>query len=369
LIRPIHTWIGLISGLFITIISLSGSVIVFRSQFEKAMLPPISVAMDSGHRVRLDDIAEQVARVRPNARIRRLRLPASPQDPYIIQIQSGDKQERLVSDAYSGRMLGVVGAGWIDRIVDLHRNLLSGRTGRKIVGAFGIVLFVLSATGILLWLLGARNWRALIATPRRGASRRFNLELHRLIGIWAYCLLAVVSFTGVGISYPDTFRQAWQLLTGHPAVSQVKRKFKIDGPATQSLDEYLAIGSRAMKDATPTELRLPDTGKGPVELRLSRPGDLSAGSNRVYLDPVSARVLAIDRAADRPLGARFLGAFSPVHYGQIGGFFAKVLWVLLGLVPTVLLVTGLIVWLRPSKAKPSQTGERVRAAVPALTKQ
>jgi len=368
-VTSIHTWIGLIGGLFISIISLSGSVIVFRSQLEQSMLPPIPVAANSTRRVSLNEAVRQILRSHPDSRIRRVRLPASPHDPYVMQIQSGEKQQRLVSDPYSGRILGVLDASWVDRIVDLHRNLLSGKTGRKIVGAFGIVLFVLSATGIVLWFLTARNWRALITAPRQGSSRRFNLELHRLTGMWAYCLLAVVSFTGIGISYPDTFRQGWQALTGQPAVSQVRRNFTIAGPPGQSLDDYLAIGSSAMKDATPTELRLPEPGKGPVELRLSRTGDLSAGSNRVYLDPVSAHVLAIDRAADRPLGARFLGAFSPIHYGQVGGLTATILWALLGLVPPLLLVTGLIVWWRPAKPKASQTGERAQTAVPALAKQ
>jgi len=339
LVRSIHTWIGFIGGVFISIISLTGSVIVFRSQIEQSMVPPIPFAANSAARVSPSEAAGQILRLRPNARIRRVRLPASPQDPYIIQIQSGEKQERVVSDAYSGRVLGVLDACWVDRMVDLHRNLFSGRTGRKIVGAFGIVLFVLSATGILLWLLGARNWRALITPPRQGSSRRFNLELHRVTGMWAYCLLAVVSFTGIGISFPDSFRQGWQMITGQPAVSQVQRNFTIDGAPARPLDEYLASGSSAMKDATATELRLPDRGNGPVELRLSRPGDLSAGSNRVYLDPVTAHVLAIDRAADRPIGARFLGAFSPIHYGQVGGWVARMLWALLGLVPPLLLIT------------------------------
>jgi uncharacterized iron-regulated membrane protein len=51
-------------------------------------------------------------------------------------------------------------------MIDLHRNLVSCGTGRKIVGAIGIVLFVLSATGMLMWLTGARNWRAWTRSER-----------------------------------------------------------------------------------------------------------------------------------------------------------------------------------------------------------
>jgi len=35
-------------------------------------------------------------------------------------------------------------------MVDLHRNLLAGTTGRSIVGGLGVILFLLSATRLLM---------------------------------------------------------------------------------------------------------------------------------------------------------------------------------------------------------------------------
>jgi hypothetical protein len=98
-------------------------------------------------------------------------------------------------------------------------------------------------------------------------------------------------------------------------------KFHIDQAPTRPLDEYLRAGSDAMRDGVLVELRLPESGRGPVELLLHRPGDLTQADNRVYLDPSTARVLTIDREADRPLGARLLEAFTPVRCGQLGGAF------------------------------------------------
>jgi uncharacterized iron-regulated membrane protein len=103
-----------------------------------------------------------------------------------------------------------------------------------------------------------------------------------------------------------------------------------------------------MPDGVPTELRLPENAKSPVDLRLHRLGDLSLSGNHVYLDPSTGEVLAVSREVDQPLATRVFAAFAPIHYGEFGGLPSKVLWALLGLLPTFLFVTGLITWWRPT---------------------
>jgi uncharacterized iron-regulated membrane protein len=347
MLKSIHAWIGIVAGSVLSVVALTGSVIVFRAEIERAAIPK-SASVDSSRQIDLDEAAREVARFRPDSRIRRVRLPEEPGAPYIFQVESsGKKTERIVSDSSSGRILGTIKPGWVEWTVDLHRNLLSGKPGRATVGAFGVVLFLLSATGLLMWMTGARNWRAWITAPRQGSTLRFNFELHRISGLWAYCFLAVISFTGIGLAYPETFRQAVQSLTGTPATLRAPKGIKEE--SLLSFDEYLRIGRSAIADGVATELRLPEQGKGPVDLRLSRSGDLAAGGNHVYLNPATAAVISIDRVADRPVGARFLAALSPIHYGEFGGIAIKIAWALLGLTPVLLFVTGLIAWWRPAK--------------------
>jgi len=110
-----------------------------------------------------------------------------------------------------------------------------------------------------------------------------------------------------------------------------------------------------MPDGVPVELRLPVPGTDPVDLRLYRSGDLTPSGNHVYINPASGAVIMIDRIVDRPIGARFLAAMSPIHYAQFGGMPAKIAWALLGLAPVLLFVTGFLTWRRPTKQKAGQT--------------
>jgi len=354
LLRTIHTWIGLIAGLLLSTIALTGSVILFRAEFERAALPQ-PTSKTPWHRARLDDAARELVKLRPDARIRRVHLSSGADEPYVFQISGDDKpSERIVCDSSTGQVLGVLRSNWVDWMVDLHRNLLTGKQGRKVVGAAGIALFLLSGSGLLIWLRGARNWRTWI-TLRQGPARRFNFELHRVTGLWAYAFLALISFTGMERAFPDTFRQAVQSVTGDSLRTPAPKKIK--AKSTLPLEEYVRLGRAAMRDGVAIELRLPESGKGAVDLHLYRAGDLAPAGNHVYLDPASGAVLQIDRIVDRPVGARFLAALAPIHYAQFGGLPLKAAWALFAFTPLVLFVTGLIVWWRP-KPKARQTISR-----------
>ncbi len=199
-----HTWIGLSAGLVIAVVSLTGSVIVFRSE-----IPLASFRRSAGvaATVSLDEMSKQIGQAKADARVRRVRFPAAAGDPFVVQVVSAGKQEKLVCEASTGRVLGALNTGFTDWTIDLHRNLLAGKTGRKTVGGFGIVLFILAATGMSLWLIGARKWRAWISIWSQGGSRRFHFVLHRATGLWSYGLLTVVAFTGMGLAYPDHLSQ------------------------------------------------------------------------------------------------------------------------------------------------------------------
>lgn len=355
ILKPLHTWVGVTTGLFLSVIAATGSVIVFRAEFERAAYPHGASGAGAPHRVSIDQAASDVTQARPGWHIRRVRLPQATDDPYIFQVESDDQQtERIVADAATGRVLGKVEKGTVDWLIDLHRNLLSGKEGRKAVGVSGIVLFILSISGILMWLTSRRNWRAWISAPRPGSRRRFHFELHRLSGLWACAFLAVMSFTGIGLAFPDSFRQAVQALTGKPPA--VRAPQNVDARPVMPLDDYLRSGRAAMTDGVPVEMRLPG-GKGPVDLRFYRRGDLAPSGNHVYLDSATAIVLRVDRIAGRPLGARFLAALSPIHYGDFGGLPIKIAWALFGMAPLLLFVTGLTAWWRPARRKAAQAAE------------
>lgn len=341
-IRTIHVWIGLICGAFLCITCLSGSIAVFRPQLQAAFSPKITAA-DSRPQADINDAAARVLAANPEARITRVGLPTSGWNAFLFTMDSGEKKSRrIVVDAATGMIAGEENLPWLDWIIDLHHNLLFGKTGRLCVGVVGIILFLTSATGLIMSLLRQRlAWKSFVTVTTSGPRHRFYFDLHRASGLWAYAFLTLLSFTGMALGFPDAFR----LVFGQrPAVAKTK---PAKGQNFKSLKEYVEISRAALpNDAQVTELRLPKSAKDAISVRFRMPGDLGdAGRNELSL-AAGGNVLGIRKTADDPVGVRIQSAFTPIHYGEVGGIAIRILWSLAGITPLILYVTGLLFFFR-----------------------
>ncbi|MBO0723197.1 MAG: PepSY domain-containing protein, partial [Blastocatellia bacterium] len=75
-LRSLHSWVGLAAGAFLVIIGLAGSIIVFRSELERAAIPKGAASTTNNQLVNLDMVAGEIKNLRPDGHIRRVRLPS-----------------------------------------------------------------------------------------------------------------------------------------------------------------------------------------------------------------------------------------------------------------------------------------------------
>jgi len=231
----------------------------------------------------------------------------------------------------------------------LHGSLQIPDIGRKVVGWLGWAMFVSSATGLWLWwprhagFVKGLRWR-------RGASTLFNL--HHMIGFWVCLPLAVLSLTGVYISFPQTSHA----LFGVPAPAA-----RPGGPGrfappiahpTTGLETAVAAAMSARPGATLTGVNTPTKGKDPAwRIQLSQPG---------AKDPATVQVNDATGEVKKPRGRQGAGPggggeggpdplsrwMRRIHDGAEMGIVWQTIIFLAGMAPAVLGVTGLVMWLR-----------------------
>lgn len=65
----------------------------------------------------------------------------------------------------------------------------------------------------------------------------------------------------------------------------------------------------------------------------------------VAIDRYSGEIIKVqDLNTKKPLGDRVMDSFIPFHFGTFAGLPSRILYVFVGLSPTILLITGFIMW-------------------------
>ncbi len=355
-----HQWLGLILGLFFSVLAITGGIVTFRPQIASILSPPAP----AGACVAAVDWtrAEQEIETFTHARINRIYTPTAPDTRFRFRMKT-DRDAiytHVIYDACSARILGTANLEWMDWVVDFHHNLRADHRGRLIAGWFGFALLASGVSGLLIWLLARPSMQRLFQVRTGRAMPR---DLHSLGGVLGCALLLIASFTGLWLCFPRTMRAGLALVTDVPQTARPRAPKTANETSTAGLGAILSAAQRAIPDGTIREVRLPE-GNGYVQVRMWRAGDFrSLGNNVVTVSRATAAVAATELYANQPGGSHFLQAMAGLHYGEWGGLAYRTAYGIAGLISALLLVTGVLTWWLPKRG--TRRAERKSAPVPA----
>jgi uncharacterized iron-regulated membrane protein len=351
----VHLWIGVGLAVLLIPVSVTGAALVWHDGLERAMHPArFAVTASETSQPVAALAASAKAAFAPGVTITQVRMPQEPGDPAIV---SG----RLPGEVAPGARPKTVNA-WIDpadaRVLEtadpqasaiqimhrIHGSLMVPGVGRKIVGWLGWAMFVSCATGLWLWwprngaLLKALRWR-------RGASTLFNL--HHFVGFWICLPLAVLSLTGVYISFPQTSLALKNAVLGQPGGGAPRGPQRRETPApiaTPALtpDAAAAKALAGRPGAVLTGVTFPTAGKEPA-WRIALKVEGAKDPETVQVVDATGKVKA-DRGRQGPDPTARL--MRRIHDGTDMGIVWQTVVFLGGVAPAVLGVTGLVMWLR-----------------------
>ena len=204
----LHLWMGIGLGLYILMISVSGSAIVLRPQISRWLIPS-QVPSTAGIELTGDALTARVAEVYA-ADYEIVNVVPSTREgraTYVALLNDDGKEVTRFFDQYSGYDLGstypwpVATVEWLTRV---HDELLLGRQGRKLNGVGGILFLLMTLSGVILWWQGSKRWREGLML-RRGGTRSFNWQLHSFVGFWSLLLMFVWGLTSVYFAWPGPF--------------------------------------------------------------------------------------------------------------------------------------------------------------------
>src|SRR5579864_8263855 len=204
----VHLWTGIAVGLYVLLMSVTGSALIFRRELTRTLAQEPRVAAGPGARMTEDELLQAVKRAYPDFKVTRVSLRKNPDQAAEIWLERPGKKLQRLFNPYTGADLGDslrFGFRFVLWLADLHDNLLIAQTGRLINAAGGILTILLVLTGAIIWWPGADTWRRSLSFRWKTNPKGFNWTLHSAVGFWTFAFLFMWAITGIYLSIPTTF--------------------------------------------------------------------------------------------------------------------------------------------------------------------
>jgi uncharacterized iron-regulated membrane protein len=376
----LHLWFGLSVGLIVFIVSLSGTMYVFKDEIQhqlrkETMFVKAETIMQKP--LSLETLKEKVTlEVHGKYPISSVEIHLAKNRAYEFLYYEKDKKawnyfdevkiNKLVYvNPYTGEILGMYNEKYdlFPILKSIHWSLLlKADWGKYVVGIPVILFIIMLITGIVLWWpknKKARKGRFGFDWKNVKTWKRKNYDLHNILGFYASFIALLMSITGIYFAYPwvkNTFNLALSGSTELPKEKEVKSP------------DSLLVRNNAVYDLTAQEtrklyaasssFRIPLNGKNKKGKPLSNIPVTVYGEdgrfavrNQLAFDKYSGKLLLNKSHQKLNTAEKYAHANYDVHTGSYFGIIGKIIWFAAGLICTSLPVTGFLVWLGKRKKK------------------
>jgi uncharacterized iron-regulated membrane protein len=244
---------------------------------------------------------------------------------------------------------------------DLHRRLLAGEVGKALSGLSALFILVITATGIVLWWPKTRAMLTGRLRIKWGASgKRLTHDLHIVLGFYTSLFLFGIALTGVIMSYRWATESLFTLTNSRPTVGLLAPvSAQPSSPRAVAYDAALRTGQATYRTAEFWRVGAPKDSAAAIAV--SAPSTLplrSAGLDTLFVDRTTGAALGQHLYARQAAGSQLRRLAKPLHTGELGGIWTKILAFVVTLCSLTFPITGVLMWLNRTRKKSGKASRR-----------
>ncbi len=333
-----HKLLAWTIGGWLAIISLSGSVLLFKNEILNfqypQLLPSINEAIPKSAVLTVITTSETYQYIM---------LPAA-NVPYYqaVNIKGdidywGKSASLLLTRPYLSDFISIV--------EQLHMNLLFDDMGHQILSIISILSLFLIVSGLIHWW--PKNWsRRLWRVDFKFGLRSFR-QWHTVLASVGFLVLLIPILTSIGILYKQPSIKFLQFIFNDPVITKEKLTSEVSHLAigNEQWNKWLSSVNSVeiLSNAELTRVYLRQKSYDLVTLRFKRADEWHQyGRNFIYLDPNTAEIKKVKSTHSIGDGLRWYQRVYPLHTAYVGGTVLKIILCLVGILPLLLLLSGVM---------------------------
>lgn len=323
LFKKIHLWLSIPFGLIISIICLTGAILVFEQDITRLinseLYEKLSVTEDM-ERLPVLELEKKINQQLGDT-LTLVAVKYSASDDEICIASFAQQKQTLAVNPYNGEVKGwLKTCSFFDNVKKLHRwlfdvpKMMGGSSiGKTIVGTSALVMVVILISGFIIWFpkKGKMMYTRFRVSLNKG-WKRFLYDCHVTLGFYSLIFLLLMSLTGPTWSF-KWYSNAFNKLIG--LENNVEKK-QVEGNEKE------------------------------VEYPVKKDNRSSEYKNRDNVQQIPNSIKVIDARSSSAKGVLFL-----IHTGAWGGLFSKILYFIAAIIGGTLPLSGYWLWLRKRFAK------------------
>lgn len=351
----VHSWLAMPIWFFALIVCATGTLAVVSHEIVWLANPDVRASRPSGDAEPLGfgEVLAQLEAQDPDLAVLSLMRPPEDHFALTVRVSRPDATTAtLYVNPYTGQIQGVSPLFDFRQFTRaLHGWWLAPWTdgyswGWYLVCLLGPLMLASLVTGLVVY---KRFWRAYFKPRLRigQGARIFWGDFHRLAGIWSIWFIAIISVTGSWFLIQailsdldiDYLKARPPVVLPRDAVGPTP-----DGqaPGMIPLDEAVRVAEAEVPGFEVRYVSLPESAYGPIAV-WGR-GWYPLMNQSLSINPYDGRVIGSNLLDERPAVAFVTESMYPLHFGDFGGLWLKMLWFLFGLLLTFMVLSGMLIW-------------------------
>ena len=359
----LHWFFGITAGLVLALMGITGATVSFQDELLNLLNPSVLKVekLDSGVLPPAELVRKVEAIEGKQVSMLWVGVDSDSAARIFFTPPPGERRGQLrYVDPYTGEYQGDAnGQGFFNLMLQLHRFLAIGQTGRQITGACTLMLIFFCLSGLYLrWPRKALNWRAWLTLDWAKKGRSFNWDLHAVAGTWCMIFYLMAALTGLSWSYEWYNKGLQKLFSDTPQHEQQRKGGRGQpgpaGPAPTA--DYEAIWASLQKAAGPGlslyNVRMPPVAGQPATVfYLLKNSPHERAFNQIVLDPATGVIKKHERYDDKSYKAQLLSSIYALHVGSYWGLTGRILVTVASLTMPLFFITGWLLYLDRRRKK------------------
>ncbi|CAM4215880.1 PepSY domain-containing protein [Cytophagaceae bacterium 50C-KIRBA] len=355
-IRTLHLWLGLIIGLLVFIISVTGCFYAFQKEIQDFTDEYRFVIKENKPVLLPSEIRRIVRKELPGKNLHSIKYY---KDNHSIEATFYHQVPLyyyiMYINPYSGKVLHTqnMEEGFFPFILKGHMYLwLPQDMGRILVLIVTLLFFTIVLSGFILWL--PKNWyilkkRIWFNWKSSANWKRKNWDLHSIIGFYTISFALLFIITGLVWVMPNFANWYHQAFGGEKSLVYEEPLSRHVAPVTnEPLDALYHKYYSSGVNFAHIELHPPETENSSISVVINPSYDTYWRSDYVYYNPFSLKELRVNHiwghyqeanTADKLLRLNY-----DIHVGSVLGLTGKIIAFLMSLMIASLPVTGFLIW-------------------------